>query len=171
MIIEGESRVRMLIPAAFLEAVKDPEELDDFKYMVKFPSAAYAYLPTIEHSYAFLSGQIITPICDDGAETFYLYLIKDSKRRFISCTLEYSEILEDFGSNFNHLLAHLLIQLYEFSEQSVSELTNIGLRFGFKNAGLLFSKLEQATLDGTRSTFEREKQWREKHLATIICAE
>ncbi len=172
MITNRENRVKVLssagVPAGFLNALEKSETVSDFQAMIRFPDAAYHYLPTIENSYAFLVEQAITPICDDGAETFYLHLAHPTKTRFIACALEYSEVLEDFGSNFNALLAHLLIQLYEFSEKPINELADIGLGLGFKNAALLFSALEQATREGTRATFESEAMWRKKYLPVIL---
>jgi hypothetical protein len=111
----------------------------------------------------------VTPICNSGnGDVFYALLSSAQESKFVYFELENDEIYGDFGSNFLGLLAHLLIDFYEFSELSVNELTVFGERMGFKNANALFQALEQATRDKQRDTIEGDKNWRKNIFPGII---
>ena len=149
MLTTPENRVHKLkaagVPDQFLLALEHLKEFGDLQFVLQPPEAAYFYLPSICDSYVCLSGWEVTPVCDgSNGDVFYVLLSTDRESKFAYFELENDEIYGDFGGNFLGLLAHLLIEFYEFSELSAGALTVLGERMGFGNADALFQALEQA---------------------------
>lgn len=173
MLTNPENRIAKLKAAGvsdqFLQALEDLHEFGDLKYVIQPPEAAYFYLPSVCDSYGCLSGSEVTPVFEgSNGDVFYVLLSTNRESKFVYFELENDEIYGDFGSNFLGLLAHLLIEFYEFSELSVSELTVLGERMGFENAEALFQALEQADQSKLRSTFESDCNWRKQNVPRII---
>ena len=157
------------VPSAFLEAIEHLEKYGDLQFIARKPDAAYFYLPQICDTYSTLQGQTITPIFDgSNGDRFYVHLSGDAGNRFVIFLLENDEIYQDFGANFQFMLAHLLIEFYEFSELTVDELAAVSKTLGFCNSRSLFESLEQATKSDARKTFELDAAWRRVNIPRIV---
>lgn len=174
MLTKPEDRIEKLKAAGvnghFLHAIEQLDAFGDLKFIISPPDASYFYLPSVCTSYSCLSSWEVTPICNgSNGDVFYTLLSAHDKYKFVYFELENDEIYGDFGHDFLGLLAHLLIEFYEFSEKtSIEELTGYGERMGFDNAGALFQALKQADECKLRSTFMDDEAWRKTHLPRII---
>ena len=116
-----------------------------------------------------LSGWEVTPVCDgSNGEVFHVLLSTPDESKFVRFELENDEIYDDYGSDFQALLADLLIDLYEFSELPVDELVDVGERLGFVRPAALFRALVDASARHLRSTFQTDRLWRQAQLPGII---
>jgi hypothetical protein len=173
MITPRQDRIATLrkagVPASFLQALDTLADYGDLQHVLQAPDAAYFYLPSIDGTYESLAGWTVTPVCDgSNGDVFYVLLTRPGVRRFVYFTLESDEIHEDFGAEFPPLLAHLLVDLYEFSELPVAELAAIGQRLGFPLAASLFEALEQADAQGLRRSGADDKAWRAVQLPRFL---
>lgn len=174
MIIEAEKRRDILVsagvPEQFLSAIEYPERFEDLKFMAKAPDGFYFYMPSVLDNYKILSGYDVTPIYEgSNGDTYYVLLTRDEEIRFIHFELEQDSIYEDYGSSFQLMLADFLIDYYEFAtEVSIEQLSDYGVKLGFKNAKRLFEALEEADQNGIRKTFELDKKWRNEVLPKIV---
>ncbi len=170
MIIPPDKRELVLqkagVPLALLTALENLRSLDDLRYQIEGPEAAYFYLPQIIH-YEILAGSTITPILSgSNGDTYYVLLQKDEKNRFVYFELEQDQIYEDFGSNIQFLLAHIFINFYEFSQQTPERIVEIGNRLGFVASKELFTALESSGSE--RKTFASDDAWRLRVLPEIL---
>ena len=167
--LRHETLVLAGVPAAFLNALDHLAEYGDLQFIASKPDAAYFYLPQISDVYSTLQGQTITPIFDGtNGNTFYVHLSGKSGNRFVFFELENDEIYQDFGADFQFMLAHLLIEFYEFSESATDDLVGVGQALGFRQARSLFEALEQADEIRARKTFELDSAWRRVHIPRIV---
>ena len=168
MIITEENRESVLLSqgatSSFIEALETLEEFGEIQYQIQNPEGAYYYLPSIENEYEILKGFDIVPICDGpNGDSFYVLLLRDEEARYVYFELEADEIYNDFGSSFQLLLAHIIIELQGFSESQTSEdLINIGRDMGLKKSKEIIRGVEGL---GDEVDF---KNWEENVLPTIV---
>ncbi|MDD1794429.1 hypothetical protein LRP50_14945 [Enterovibrio sp. ZSDZ42] len=168
MIVQEESRKENLLSAGvtsqFIDAIDRLEELGEIQYQIQKPESAYWYLPSIENEYEILRGFDITPICDgSNGDSFYVLLSKPDERKFVYFELEADEIYNDFGGSFQLLLAHIIIDLMDFSEeQSIEDITKFA-----DGLGLLKAKEVINTVSALDEDTDIEK-WEVNVLPAII---
>lgn len=157
------------VPVAFLDSIDSPPS-EDLKFILRFPDAAYFYLPTIETTYSMFRGYDITPIFDgSNTDTFRVLLSSSSESRFIHFGLEHDEIYDDYGNDFMLVLADTVIQFYEFAnELSEAEIAEVAQSIGFSRADELVFALASADRQGLRNTFDSDAEWRRSNLPRIV---
>lgn len=174
MITPREYRAEVLlragVPRAFLDAMDHLDSVAKLRYCIARPDGAYHYLPQIAPAYKALMGWDITPVCDGAnGDVFFVHMAYGNLTRFAHFELEVDEIYDDYGPNFQRMLADLLIDYYEFDDEAeIDELVAVGQKLGFVNSVGLFSALEQASENDARRTFELDKKWRKATLPGII---
>jgi len=138
--------------------------------VIQGPDAAYYYLPDILDQSAILDGCEVTPVCDGiNGDSFYVHLANALTSRFVYFVLEVDEIYRDFGASFRLLFADLLIELYEFADETpIEELSRVGERLGLPKASRLLRALEEADRSGARRTMELDDAWREKRIPDLV---
>ena len=156
------------VPLGFLDAADSPEDYGDLRWLAGSFGEAYFYIPQILH-YEILRDATITPIwTDDGGETYLALHAREGETRFVRFGLEsMDEFYRDYGTHVELMIAELLVRLYESSEESIDELSAIGVRIGFPNAQQLFQALERADANHERSTAEANRLWRARELPRI----
>jgi hypothetical protein len=157
------------VPIAFLDAIETPPA-EDLEFILRFPDAAYFYLPTIQSAYSILRGYDITPIFDgSNGDTFWVLLSNTSEFRFVHFELEQDEIYDDYGTNFMLLLADMVIRFYEFADElNESQIAEAARSMGFPQADELATALASADEQGLRSTFDSDAKWRRNNLPRIV---
>ncbi|RZJ55020.1 MAG: hypothetical protein EON49_21245 [Acidovorax sp.] len=154
--------------AAIDAAAHQPQALHS---IIGPPDAAYFYLPQVIEQRPALEGWEITPIGDgSNGAAFYVALSgADTPLRYVRLTLENKDIDEDFGPHVDLLLAHLLIELYEFADDTpVEDLAQVGRNIGLTRAQSLLEALESASEDHVRSSLEGDRAWRRQVLPRIL---
>jgi len=160
MIIQEQRRKEKLLSAGvtsqFLDAVDRLKELGDIQYQIQNPESAYYYLPSIENEYQILKGFDITPICDGpNGDSFYVLLSKPDESKFVYFELEIDEIYNDFGASFQLFLAHIIIELWDFSEdQSTEELVQFAASMGLAKAKDVMQGLSELNQDADIEQWE-----------------
>ena len=173
MITPPDRRLQRLleagVPGCFLEALDDLESLGDLQCVVRPPDSAYFYLPRICDERLSLAGFEVTPIFDGvNGDTYHVLLSKGPEARFARFGLEADEIHADYGNDFRLMLADLLIDLYEFSEDDLPALAATGRQLGLANPEVLLQALHDANRAGARKTFESDAAWRASHVLRIV---
>lgn len=157
---EEDRRQRLIsanVPAQLLDAINVSSECEDLEFIICYPKSAYHYLSNIQDQYAILLGYEITPIFDGcNGDTCSVMLTKGS------------EILDDFGSNFEVMFANLVIEYYEFSELTLDELIKNSKKLGFDQANILLEALSLADVKRERETFDNDRKWRNENLPRMI---
>lgn len=174
MIIPLEQRAEVLlragVPPAFLAAMDKLESLAKLRFCISRPDGAYHYVPQIADGYKSLKGWDITPVCDgSNGDVFYVHMARGGESRFAHFELEVDEIYDDYGTNFQRMLADLLIDYYEFDDEAeLAGLIAVGDQLGFVNSAGLFKALDEADSLSLRSSFESDARWREANLPDIL---
>ncbi|WP_417762991.1 hypothetical protein [Shewanella sp.] len=102
----------------FLNAVAEETPLGKLQYLIRSSDAAYDYLPSILDDYSFLAGYEVTPLCNGaGDDELYVLLSNPRERRFVRFELEADVIYNDFGADFQRVLAYILLDYVGFDEQ------------------------------------------------------
>lgn len=157
------------VPDAFLRTLHSLAEYGNLEHVLRPPEAAYFYLPPAYDTQESLAGWRVTPICEgSNGDVFYLLLTRPGLRRFVHVERDHDEIGHEFGAEFPPLLAHLLIDLHEFSALPPDRLADLGQRLGFPLAASLFAALDKADADGVRRSADDDSAWRAVHLPRFL---
>jgi len=162
MIISKENREDKLISVGvksqFFQALRNLEELGDLQFQIQEPTGAYFYLEQLENQYEILKDYHITPICDgSNGDTFYVLLSKEDEVRFVYFGLEDDEIYEDFKDSFELLLAHLIIELMDFSEEQSSEcFVEVATKLGLSKAKNIVDTINDLSEDIDIEVWKKE---------------
>lgn len=167
MIVPIQNREQTLVAAGvkreFLEALQQLEAYAGLRFVIKPPEGAYDYLPTIIGSYKILNGFTVTPVCDGAnGDTFYVLLTQQSQKKFVYFSLESDCIYYDFGDDFQLLLAHIIIAVFEVSEESDADIIELAERIGFGKAPALIAALSELTVATNM------QRWQQQELPRIL---
>jgi hypothetical protein len=157
------------VPGQFLEILKKSKEHEQLRYMIREPESFYYYIEQIHDTYSSIKEYNIIPIYEvDNGDVFYVYLYNEKNQMFARIDLEFDELAFNYGTNFNLMLADLLIEIYEEGELSIEEFSKFGIEIGVNFATELYKRLEEAEQAGLRRTFEDDKIWRNTNIEMII---
>lgn len=157
------------VPDAFLRTLPTLADDGKLEHVLRPPETAYFCLPSAYETQESLVGWNVTPICDgSNGDVFYLLLTRPGLQRFVQIEKDHDDIGNEFGAEFPPLLAHLMIDLYEFSGLPRNQLAALGQRLGFPLAASLFAALEQADALGLRRSAEADAAWRAEQLPQFL---
>lgn len=122
------------VPPIFLQTLGDDAQPDDLKLVIGRPPDDL--FDRAAPHYSILRQSVVTPVLECQGAIVAL-LDHDGERRFIHFELETDEVYEDFGANFQNVLAWLLISYYELSECSRKAFVRAGESLGATFSGPL----------------------------------
>ena len=174
MITQKEDRYDKLIsygvPKEFLDGINSSKQDEELEYLLVAPDGSYFYLKDICNQYSILKGYEITPIYEGAnGDTFWVLLSNEEEYKFVHFELEQDEIYDDYGKNFNHLLADFIIKFYDSAvDLELEEIIKRSAKLGFVNANKFLHALQEADKNGLRKTFETDDQWRAENIKLYI---
>lgn len=151
------------VPAVFLDLVRGiAGRKDDLRYLFGKQDIDIRDFTRDKR----LSGWSITPVYASNDTQYVLLLERDGTRKFVSFDLG-DGLGEDYGSDFNRVLADIIIELYEFSDETpVEDLKKMVADLGCRIGSNLLDELEGAD----RDTFEKDRVWRAKRIPELLAA-
>ncbi|MEO2019072.1 MAG: hypothetical protein ABGZ53_32405 [Fuerstiella sp.] len=152
------------VPAAFLAALGDPDQLGDLQFLITSAEKTYGYYRVSPQLYQRDIADLVVPVFADGNGDYFVDLVfADDRHTYCKTYLE-SGTREELGSSFNAVFFHLTIALWEFADESDARIAQRMHSLGYPHATELVSVLPRAD----RDSFDTDRDWRKQNISVFV---